>query len=136
MKRGPKPQTAVTKAKRGTLRADRDGDAPVQLIMAVDPPIMPDYLAPAAQEIWMEEIGRVMAGGVIELDSTLFARYCSTEALVRAAFLTGEAPPAAFLTYLDRAAEKLNIAGPRCRYDASKTQSKTDNPFTRNGRKV
>src|SRR3546814_20155010 len=98
MKRGPKPELANTKAQRGTLRRDRDGDVvvqPVSLIAAGDPPIMPDYLQPAAREIWMEELSRVMLAGVTERDSSLFAAYCSVEALNRAAFIAGEAPPSA-----------------------------------------
>lgn len=136
MKRGPKPQTAVTKAKRGTLRPDRDGDGPVQLITAGDPPIVPSYLSPAAQEIWLEEISRVMLAGVTERDSSLFATYCSTEALVRAAFIAGEPPPAAYLTELRRMRELLGIAGPRVRQGAKNAVTQTENPFARNGRKV
>jgi hypothetical protein len=136
MKRGPKPQTPVTKAKRGTLRPDRDGDGPVQLIAAGDPPIVPSYLSPAAQEIWMEEISRVMLAGVSERDSSLFATYCSTEALVRAAFIAGEPPPAAYLTELRRMRELLGIAGPRVRQEAKNGVTQIENPFARNGRKV
>ena len=136
MRRGPKPQTPVTKAKRGTLRSDRDGDGPVQLIAAGDPPIVPSYLSPAAQEIWLEEISRVLLAGVTERDSSLFATYCSTEALVRAAFIAGEPPPAAYLTELRRMRELLGIAGPRVRQGAKNGVTQTENPFARNGRKV
>jgi hypothetical protein len=136
MKRGPKPQLPATKEKRGTLRKDRDGDGPVQLIMAGDPPMMPDYLALAAQEIWMEEISRVMIAGISEQDSSLFATYCSTEALARAAFISGEPPPAAYLSELRRMRELLGIAGPRVRQGAKHGGTQTDNPFARNGRKV
>lgn len=136
MKRGPKPQTAVTKAKRGTLRPDRDGDGPVQLIVAGDPPAMPDYLSPAAQEVWLEEISRVMLAGVAERDSSLFGTYCSTEALVRAAFIAGEPPPAAYLTELRRMRELLGIAGPRVRQGAKNGVTQVENPFARNGKRV
>ncbi|MCP5385958.1 MAG: hypothetical protein H6916_03970 [Novosphingobium sp.] len=136
MKRGPKPQLPATKAKRGTLRPDRDGSGPVQLIAAGDPPIVPSYLSPAAQEIWLEEISRVMLAGVTERDSSLFATYCSTEALVRAAFIAGEPPPAAYLTELRRMRELLGIAGPRVRQGAKNGPTQTENPFARNGRKV
>lgn len=136
MKRGPKPQLPATKEKRGTLRKDRDGDGPVQLIMAGDPPMMPDYLAPAAQEIWMEEISRVMIAGISEQDSSLFATYCSTEALARAAFISGEPPPAAYLSELRRMRELLGIAGPRVRQGAKHGGTQNDNPFARNGRKI
>lgn len=136
MKRGPKPQTPAVKAKRGTLRPCRDGTAPVQLITSGDPPIMPAYLSAAAQEIWLEEISRVMAAGITERDSSLFATYCATEALARAAFKAGEPPPAAYLTELRRMRELLGIAGPRVRQEMKDGATQTsENPFTRNGRK-
>lgn len=136
MKRGPKKQTAVAKAKRGTLRPDRDGAGPVSLVAAGDPPVTPDYLSPAAQEIWLEEIGRVMLSGVTDQDSSLLATYCSTEALVRAAFIAGEPPPAAYLTELRRMRELLGIAGPRVRTGKPNGNTQSDNPFAKNGRKV
>lgn len=140
MKRGPKPATASTKAQRGTLRKDRDGAvavvAPVQLIAAGDPPVMPAYLQPAAQEIWMEEISRVMLAGITERDSTLFATYCALEAQVRAAFIAGEAPPAAYLTEQRRRAELLGIAGPRVRQGDKPGGTQSGNPFARNGRRA
>lgn len=136
MKRGPKPQLPVTKEKRGTLRPDRDGANPVTVMAAGNPPIAPDYLAPAAQEVWIEEIGRVMVAGVTELDSSMFATYCALEALVRAAFIAGEPPPAAYLTELRRTRELLGIAGPRVRQGAKHGITQTDNPFTRNGKRI
>lgn len=138
MKRGPKPELANTKAQRGTLRKDRDGGVvvqPVSLIAAGDPPVMPDYLQPAAREIWIEELPRVMLAGVTERDSTLFAAYCSVEALNRAAFIAGEAPPAAYLTEQRRRAELLGIAGPRVRQGVKPGGAESSNPFARNGRR-
>lgn len=140
MKRGPKPQLPATKAQRGTLRKDRDGDAvvqPVQMIAAGDPPIMPDYLPPAAREVWIEELGRVMVAGITERDSSLFATYCATEALVRAAYISGEPPPAAYLTELRRMRELLGIAGPRVRQGAKPGgATSNENPFARNGHRA
>jgi hypothetical protein len=97
---------------------------------------MPEYMTPAAQEVWIEETPRVMLAGVTERDSSLFATYCSTEALVRAAFLAGEPPPAAYLTELRRMRELLGIAGPRVRQGKPNGPTQSDNPFARNGRKV
>jgi hypothetical protein len=138
VKRGPKPQMPQVKAARGTLRKDRDGASgmgAVTLIMAGDPPVMPDYLLPAAREIWIEELSRVMLAGVSEADSSLFATYCSTEALARSAFQAGEPPPAAYLTELRRMRELLGIAGPRARIPGKAAAGgQSDNPFARNGR--
>lgn len=140
MKRGPKPETAATKAQRGTLRNDRDGAVtvvtPVQLVSAGDPPIMPEYLLPAAREIWADELPRVMLAGITERDSTLFATYCALEAQVRAAFIAGEAPPAAYLTEQRRRAELLGIAGPRVRQGDKPGGTHSGNPFARNGRRA
>lgn len=137
MKRGPKPQTLETKARRGTLRKDRDGAGPISIVAAGDPPTMPDYLQPDAEEVWIEEISRVMiSGGITELDSSLFATYCSTEALVRKAFKQGQAPPSSYLTELRRMRELLGIAGPRVRIGKANGKTSSDNPFAKNGRRL
>lgn len=140
MKRGPKPQLPAVKATRGTLRKDRDGAQPVtgpvfSMASAGDAPMMPDYLQDTAKEVWIEEIGRVMMAGVGDADSSLFARYCSTEAQVRACYLANEAPPAAYLTELRRMAELLGIAGPRVRQGTKAIGTTSDNPFARNGQR-
>ena len=115
MKRGPKAEAPSAKAARGTLRPFRDG-LKTEIVVAGDPPMMPDYLTPEAQIVWQEEIGRVMSAGVSEVDSSMFARYCSMEALVRQAFKAGgEPPPAAVLTMLRQHAELLGIAGRKSR---------------------
>jgi hypothetical protein len=136
MKRGPKPQLPATKEKRGTLRPDRDAGKAVEVFSPGDPPVAPDYLMPAAQEVWIEEISRVMLAGVTERDSSLFATYCATEAMVRAAFLSNEPPPAAYLTELRRMRELLGIAGPRTRIGKAPGGAQTENPFARNGRRA
>jgi phage terminase small subunit len=108
----------------------------VQLITPGDPPIMPAYLSPRAQEIWMEEISRVMQAGVSELDSSMVGDYCSLYARVQEAFEAGGVPPAAHLTELRRTRELLGIAGPRSRQGLKDGPMQTsENPFTRNGRK-
>lgn len=93
---------------------------------------MPDYLSTPAQAIWIEELGRVIGGGASELDSSLFARYCATEALLREAFANGHTPPAAFLAEQRRVAELLGLAGPKSRPGA---RPREKNPFERNGKR-
>src|SRR3546814_15756031 len=83
----------------------------------------------------MEELSRVMLAGVTERDSSLFAAYCSVEALNRADFIAGEAPPAAYLTEQRRRAELLGIAGPRVRQGSTSDGAQSSNPFVRNGRR-
>lgn len=135
MKRGPKPELATTKDQRGTSRPDRDAWKGT-VVAAGDPPVVPDYLPAPAQEVWLEEIGRVMAAGVCERDSSLFATYCATEAMARAAFKAGEPPPAAYLTELRRMRELLGIAGPRVRQGAKPDGAQSSNPFARNGNRA
>jgi hypothetical protein len=136
MKRGPKAVAPAVKKARGTFQPVRDG-LKTETIVPGDPPSMPDYLTPRAIEVWQENISRVMAAGTCELDSDLFARYCSTEALVREAFSTPDAdpPPAAYLTLLRQYAELLGIAGRRSRVSGGggPNGAKSTNPFQRNG---
>lgn len=132
MKRGPKPELPSVKEQRGTFRPGRDGWRG-EITTLSDPPAMPEYLTPEAQEVWLEEMGRVISSGVSELDSSLFARYCSLEALIRKAFRAGEPPPAAYLSEGRRMAELLGIAGPRVRLTGKSDGANSQNPFARNG---
>jgi hypothetical protein len=132
---GRKPKTPSEKAAAGTLRPVRDGGK-TEIIVPGDPPIRPDYLTAEAIDVWQEVLGRVMAAGVTEVDSALFARYCSLEALVRQAFTAGgDPPPAAYLTVLRQHEELLRIAGPKSRVGGGGgADGKTSgNPFARNG---
>ena len=138
MKSGPKPKTPTEKFAAGNLRPFRDG-LKTEIVVPGDPPIMPDYLTPGAIDVWKEVIGRVMAAGVREVDSALFARYCSLEALVRAAFTAAaDPPPAAYLTVLRQHEELLRIAGPKSRVGGGdKANASTPgNPFARNGNRA
>lgn len=142
MKRGPKAEPPSSKLARGTFQPSRDGGK-TELLVPGDPPMMPDYLTAQAQDVWMELIGRVMAAGVTEIDSALFARYCSLEALVRQAFNAGgEPPPAAYLTVLRQHEELLRIAGPKSRVGSAGggggkvDGGKPGNPFQRNGHRA
>jgi hypothetical protein len=133
MNRGRKPEALSTKAARGTLQPCRD-DGRTQVIVPGDPPMMPDTLSIEAQMIWADEIGRVMATGVADADSSLFADYCELTALIRKAWSAAEAPPAAYLSEQRRRAEMLGIAGPKSRVMSADPQKAT-NPFARNGRR-
>ena len=134
MQRGRKPEAPSTKAARGTLQPVRDAER-TEVIVPGDPPVMPDYLTAGAIDVWQEEIGRVMAAGVAEIDSSLFARYCSLESQVRQAFQADETPPpAAYLTVLRQYAELLGIAGRKSRVGkVTNDPTQSRNPFARNG---
>lgn len=133
MKRGAKPVPRDMKLARGTLQPCRDAGTGYEMVLQSDPPLQPNYLSPEAREVWIEEIGRVMLAGIGERDSSLFARYCSTEALARKAFIAGEPPPAAYIIELRRMGELLGIAGPRARTGVKPDGAISGNPFVRNG---
>jgi hypothetical protein len=139
VQRGRKPDSVLTKFDRGTFQPSRDG-AKVEIVVAGNPPMMPDYLTPEAQLVWQEEIGRVMQAGVTEIDSSLFARYCALEALIRVSFsqIGGEPPPAAYLTTQRQMAELLGIAGRKSRVGkgAPDGGAGSANPFARNGHRA
>jgi phage terminase small subunit len=133
MQRGRKPEPPSVKEARRTIRPYRDAKTG-EMTVPGSPPVRPDYLTPQAIDVWQEEIGRVMAAGTVEIDSAHFARYCSLEALVRAAFNAGEPPPAAYLTVLRQYAELMGIAGRKSRVGkVADDPSKNANPFARNG---
>lgn len=92
MKRGPKPKqnTATGSASK---------------------PIMPDYLSAEAQDVWFEELERVVGHGINADYSSTFATYCSLEAACRATWLSGEVPRGAYLTEKRKLAELLGISG-------------------------
>lgn len=139
MQRGRKPDPPAVKASRlGKLPGTEDFGRQ-ELVVPGSPPMMPEYLTPKAQIVWQEEIGRVMSVGVVEVDSSLFARYCSLEALVRQSLEAGaEPPPAAYLTELRRMGELLGIAGRKSRVGGKvgDDPTKTTNPFARNGNRA
>ena len=141
MKRGPKPSLEEDKApSKGAITQLKNAAA--QLITASDVPVMPEYLlaecyAPA-REVWDEEIARIVAGRVGELDSSLVARYCIQEAYFRrqteAAFRgTVEMPSIASIEALRRTAEALRIGGPHSRVAAKANGQTINNPFANNG---
>jgi hypothetical protein len=89
---------------------------------------MPAYLTKEAQEIWSDQLERMIAAGATELDSDLIARYCSLEALTRLTFEIGECPPISALTELRRMGESLGLAGSQSRSSVV-TPVKPSNPF-------
>ncbi|MFV0623786.1 hypothetical protein ACBY01_07225 [Sphingomonas sp. ac-8] len=139
MQRGRKADTPGAKEARGTLRPFRDAGK-TEIIVPGLPPVQPDYLTAEAIDVWHEVLPRAMATGVTEIDSAMFARYCSLEALVRKAFNAGDVPPpAAYLTVLRQHEELLRIAGPKSRV-AGGSKNANDgtngNPFARNGHRA
>lgn len=112
----------------GTYKECRD--KPVHLVTETSRPQPPAYLTPEAKVVWFEEIDRVMKVGTCELDSSLFARYCSLEALVREIFHAGDAPPTSQVVELRKTGEVLGIAGaPSRALRGTAAPQETVNPF-------
>ena len=123
MKRGPKRAPIADKIEKGTYRADRDELVPIPQNQS--PPTMPDGLSADAQEIWLDELPRVIKSGVCDLDSSLFADYCSLYALVRHDFRNGHVPKAAYLSELRMMRQLLGIASVSSRAQLAKVKEKS-----------
>lgn len=132
MKRGPKPTPPHTKVLRGSFKLPSDTQKLVQASTG-SPPVMPSYLPPEAQEVWREELPRVIPFGVCDLDANIFARYCVLEAHFRRLSMAGETATSALCTELRRLSELLCIGGPKSRLVP--IRSTANNPFARNGRR-
>lgn len=115
----------------GFYRPSRHGALGGELIVAGDPPRMPEWLSAEAQLVWEENLGRVMAGGCTERDSDAFASYCELAAAERKAWRAGEVPPAGALTELRKMREALRIMGPSSRIGEKAGGPKTNNPFVK-----
>jgi hypothetical protein len=130
MQRGRKPTTNASKQLAGTLKPSRvrtEISVPVEFAI----PLMPDYLTDGAKSVWLEEIDRIMSVSATELDSSLVARYCSLEAIVRDQFAKGDCPNIASLTELRRMGESLGLSGAQSRIGSASKPSEPTNPFAR-----
>lgn len=135
MKRGPKPQLPSEKRARGTFQPCRDAGK-VEVIEPDAMPMMPDWLTPAGQEVWMDDLGRVSAHRLVgENDSTMFANYCNLQGAINEAWRSGEVPPAAHLMEARKMAEQFGIFGAKSRMTVAPAAGKSSNPFARNGRR-
>jgi hypothetical protein len=135
MNRGPKRQTPGEKAAKGTLRKHRDGD----VIEVVEPnalPSQPTWLTPEGEEIWQDDLGRVIASRIVtERDSTAFGNYCNLQGMIVQCWKKGEAPPVTALVEVRRLQEVFGIAGARSRMTSKGAGGPqgAGNPFLRNG---
>lgn len=134
MQRGRKADAPSQVMARGTFQPNRHADRGI-IVVPGDPPQMPEGLTPAAEIVWQETIGRVMAVGVCEPDSSFLARYCSMEAISRAALSQGMPIPASTMSALRQYEEMMGIAGPKSRVGV-KQDGQSSNPFARNGRRA
>lgn len=127
MQRGKKPATAGRKKLAGTYAKSRD-DVKTMLGPTADEtgPILPEWLTPAAREVWAVDIARVVGCGATAADSHMFALYCTTMADFIASVQSGAPHNAAFRSELRKQAEMLGIAGAKSRI--TKTIAATDKP--------
>ncbi len=139
MKRGRKPVAPSEKAARGTLQPCRDAGK-IEFVEPDSLPQRPDWLTAAGEEIWIEEVGRVMASRLAsEKDSTMFANYCNLQGAISLAWRAGDVPPAAMLMEARKMAEQFGLFGARSRVKSSGgpgglPSGPVANPFVRNGR--
>jgi len=130
MQRGPKAQLPSEKRAKGTFQPSRDGNR-VQVIEPMSTPQQPDWLTDEAQEIWLDDIGRVKLA--TESDSTLFANYCSLQGAIVKAIRVGEMPPISAFAEVRKMQEVLGIAGARSRVGVAPEGGKAGNVFAKNG---
>jgi hypothetical protein len=134
MNRGPKRQLPSEKRARGTFQKVRDANT-IEIIEADAMPQMPDWLSAEAQEIWLEDLGRVTAHRLVtEKDTSAFANYCALQALIVLCFKKGEAPAITALSEVRKLQELFGIGGAKSRLQV-KPANGSGNPFVRNGRR-
>lgn len=133
MQRGPKAQLPSEKRARGTFQSSRDGNK-VEIIQSMSTPQQPDWLTSEAQEIWLDDVGRVKLA--TESDSTLFSNYCTLQgAIIKAIRNGGEIPPISAFAEVRKMQEVLGIGGARSRLGIAPEGAKGGNVFGRNGRR-
>lgn len=132
MKPGPKSQLPSEKKAKGTFQPSRDGHR-VEVIEPTAMPQQPNWLTPEAEEVWLDDIGRVKLA--TESDSTLFANYCSLEGSIIKALRTGEVPPITAFTEVRKMQEVLGIGGARSRVGVKPDSPTPGSVFGRNGRR-
>ena len=129
---GRKPELPSVKEARGTFQPSRDGGR-VEIIAPDQPPQQPDWLTAEGEQVWLDDIGRVLKAGIVkEVDSTAFGNYCNLQGAITKAWTAGEVPPAAYLAEARRLAEQFGVLGDKSRLLVIKPGG-TDNPFKRNG---
>jgi len=131
MQRGPKAQLPSEKKAKGTFQPSRDGSR-MQVIEPMSTPQQPDWLSSEAQEIWLDDVGRVKLA--TESDSTLFANYCSLQGgIVKALRHGSEMPPISAFAEARKMQEVLGIGGARSRVGVAPDGGNPGNVFARNG---
>jgi hypothetical protein len=133
MQRGPKAQLPSEKKAKGTYQPVRDAHR-IEVIEPMSTPAQPDWLTAEAQEVWLDDIGRVKLA--TETDSTLFANYCSLQGAIVKAIRKSETPPIAAFTEVRKMQEVLGIGGARSRVGMKPDGAAGANVFGRNGKRA
>ena len=134
MKRGPRPQLPSEKLARGTFQPSRDGNK-VEGIEPSAMPMRPTWLTPEGEEVWLDDVGRVLAGKLItEKDSTAFGNYCNMQGMIIRCWRKNEAPPITAVAEVRKQKELFGIGGAKSRIGVKGgTDKGSGNPFNRNG---
>lgn len=134
MQRGPKPKSDDEKAAAGTLQPCRETGQ--TLVLADDPPSKPEWLTPEGNEVWLDDLGRVLQNRMVdEVDSSMFATYCNLQGAIIKCWRAGEVPPASHLVECRKMAEQFGIFGVRSRMKQAPSPDKPGNPFASRGRR-
>jgi hypothetical protein len=105
--RGRKPESRSTKINRGTFRPCRDlGYLPAGVF---GPPVPPDWLTPAGEQIWTELIKDAAHYGITDLEATMFANLCNWQGCIADCFRAGITPPASALAEVRRMMQALSL---------------------------
>jgi hypothetical protein len=132
MKPGTKPNLPSIRDERGTMRPDRGDMSLIELVAPDDMPQRPDFLTTAGEEVWMDNISRVMANRLVsERDAELFATFCNLAGANRMAWRAGEVPPLGALTEMRRLAELFGIASAKSRVVKVDKGGPSGNPFSK-----
>jgi hypothetical protein len=106
----------------------------VELLEPATLPIEPDGLTKGGRVVWLDLVPHCAGRLATSRDSMLLGQLANLVAACNEAWISGSAPPAAFLSEVRRMAELFGLAGPRSRLVAAATGS-PPNPFKNNGRR-
>lgn len=90
MKPGPKPKPPSVKKAQGSFQPSRSGDL-IEISAPSGVPQRPDWLTPAGEDVWMDDIARVTHGSLVtERDSTSFGTYCNLQGAIIETWRAGD----------------------------------------------
>ena len=109
----------------------------MELIEPGSLPQRPDWLTEEGGEVWLDDVGRVSALGLVtEKDAMAFAQYCNLMGACLKAWRGGNVPPIMAISEARKMAEMFGICGARSRIKVAQSGGENTNPFARNGKRA